>query len=118
MKEFELVKELGQHVQREFSCQEIFKVIKSQPVIMWSWGLSKTVLVRGEHEGHRYEGGLLFKVNGRVRKGFILLTLGWSDTFELRHVNKNGKVLSHETDIYIDELVRRMDYFIETPVEV
>jgi hypothetical protein len=94
--------------QREFDAQQTHQVVSNPRMVYWSWGVSKKEMHRGTC--------LMYKVNGRLHKGWIAVTLGWSDLYDVHVVNRHGEILETRTDLYFDQLNEVMDTMIETPL--
>lgn len=57
---------------------------------------------------------LIFKVNGLLFQGVIVIILGWMDTYTVRYVDKNGvEALEMDEDVYFDDLTNIIDAKIE-----
>ena len=57
--------------------------------------------------------GLLFEVNARRHKGFILITLHYTDTYNVYLISRTGKIKKEMNGVYCDELTERIDDAIE-----
>ena len=57
--------------------------------------------------------GLLFEVNARRHKGFVLITLDWSDTYNVYLISRSGLIKKEMTGVYFDELTEQIDEAIE-----
>jgi hypothetical protein len=102
IKQFEFCKPL---LKREFDVKEILVFLQRYNFRFWSWG--------SKNFSNVMDKGLLFKVNGHHHKGYILITLDWSDTFDVHIINTRGKVLDTYTEVYIDRLFETIDNRIE-----
>lgn len=71
----------------------------------WSWGVSKRVNV--------FNKGLLLYVNARRFKGYILIALDWSDTYDVHLITPRGKVVKSFEGVYFDVLNQTIDDEIE-----
>lgn len=91
--------------QMEFDIQETIKVLTYDKMIYWSWGVSK--LYNCENKG------LLLKVNGRHFKDYVLITLGWEDTYNVYYLNKELVEVEKTENVYFDKLVEIIDERIE-----
>lgn len=96
------------HFQREFSVSETFKVLTHNRPIWWSWGVNKKTI---KNLNSRC---LMFKVQGRLFKGFVCITLGWEDLYQVRLITEKYTVKKEFTGIYFDELVQIIDDNIES----
>lgn len=92
-------------LQREFDYRETMMVLKSPLQIYWTWGVEKITPVD--------ETGLILKVNGHHHKDFVLITLGWNDTYTISLLDGEYNVLKTMTDIYFDVLQHTIDREIE-----
>ena len=92
-------------LQREFNYEETLKVLKSPIQIYWTWGVERIIPVD--------ETGLILKVNGHHHKDFVLITLGWNDTYTISLLDGEFNVLKSITDIYWDVLQFTVDREIE-----
>lgn len=80
------------------------KILKSQIVVMWSWGAEKF---------YALENGLQFKVSGFIFKGNVrVLYNEGSDTFEVQLIKK-GEIVKTIEDVYIENLVDVIDQNVE-----
>lgn len=92
-------------LQREFNYEETLKVLKSPIQIYWTWGVERIIPVD--------ETGLILKVNGHHHKDFVLITLGWNDTYTVSLLDGDFNVRKSITDIYWDVLQFTIDREIE-----
>lgn len=92
-------------LQREFDCQETLLWLKNQINIYWSWGVSKLIKVD--------ETGLILKVNGHHHKEYVLITLGWNDTYIVSLLDKEFNIIKTQTEVYCDVLQETIDILIE-----
>ena len=106
--------DLQPHLQREFNYSETIQVLKSNKNVYYSWGTSKISLVDVDKQDKNYVKGLLLSVSGRLHKGYVLITLGFDDTYCVYIMNNRGRVLDTHKDVYVDMLVDVIDYSIET----
>lgn len=82
----------------------IYNIIKSQKVIMWSWGFHSPIAV---------ENGLRFKVNGFKHKGTVeILYIEGKDLFKVNLI-KGQKTIKTVDDVYLDSLVNVIDGLVE-----
>jgi hypothetical protein len=92
-------------LKRDFNVGETMSVLKHNPSIYWSWGVSKL---------HNFnDKGLLFKVSGHHHKGWVLITLDWSDTFEVHLINADSSIKKTFDMVYIDSLIDTIDTAVE-----
>lgn len=106
----ELYIELMKLGQRPFNLMETLSVLKVNPSIYWSWGVSK--LIKIQNKGNE-DVGLLLKVNGHHHKSWVLITLAWDDTYTVHIINRLGKTLNTYEQVYFDDLVEIIDNRIE-----
>ena len=92
-------------VRKEFDVKETMLVLKQNINIFWSWGPHDFLSVQGK--------GLMFKVQGRHHKGWVLITLNWDDTYIVNIINFRGRVLDTFDNVYFDDLVRFIDERVE-----
>ena len=82
----------------------------NRKIILGSWGFNSPTVI---------ERGLRFKVQGRLHKGYVDVTLNGCDLYDFRLFRatpKRGIVeVDSGTDIYFDSLVEVLDRRIETP---
>lgn len=93
------------YLKMEFNVSETMKVLTHDPSIYWSWGVSNKYNLNNK--------GLLLKVNGHHHKGFVLITLDWSDTYNVYILTKSLDVIAEYSMIYFDNLVEVIDNRIE-----
>jgi hypothetical protein len=89
----------------EFNIKETYDLISSNKPIFWSWGVHDLTNVINK--------GLMFKVNGNHHKGWVLITLDWTDTYDMYLITTHGNIVSEHHNIYFDELVDRIDTKVE-----
>jgi hypothetical protein len=85
-------------LQREFDPNETLKVITYgvNQIKFWTWGVSKKVNIENK--------GLLLKVSARRFKSYVLIVLGWDDTYTVHFISSQGNVLKTFENIYFDVL--------------
>lgn len=94
-------------LQREFDVNETHKVLQSPINIYWCWGVASY--------GHIEHKGLLLKVNGFLHKDYLLISLGWDDTYIVSLLDSKLQVVGEpKTGIYFDMLQYTVDKLIET----
>ena len=82
----------------------ILQVLKSQIILMWSWGFNSAVAI---------EDGLQFKVQGFKFKGIVKVIYDHGmDLFDVQFV-KDGEVEKTIEGVYVDELVETIDNYVE-----
>lgn len=92
--------------EREFDPTETMKWLTSNKTITGSWGFQKPTNIMNK--------GLIFKVNGHHHKGWVLITLGWNDTYTLRFFSTQFKETKNKiTDVYCDVLQVVVDNAVE-----
>jgi hypothetical protein len=91
--------------EREFNPQETLQVLTHNRTTYWSWGVSKLL--------NMFNKGLCLKVSGHHHKGWVIITLGFTDTYSVFYVSNNGKVKDEQHLVYFDELTERIDDKIE-----
>jgi len=92
-------------LEREFNPNETLQWVKSNQPVYWSWGVSK--LFQFENKS------LFIKVNGFKHKGWVLITLGWDDTYTVRYLNGQYNEVDKQTGVYCDVLQETIDNRIE-----
>lgn len=92
--------------EREFNPQDTLGVLThNRNLTYWSWGVSKLI--------NMFNKGLCMKVSGHHHKGWVIITLGWTDTYSVYIVKNNGEIKSEHHLVYVDELTERIDTLIE-----
>lgn len=82
----------------------IMQILRSQLMIMWSWGFNSPVAVKN---------GLRFKVQGFKFRGVVEVVYNeGSDLFDVSFV-KADKVIKTIEGVYIDTLVETIDNYVE-----
>ena len=92
-------------LESEFNVAETMLVLKSNVGIFWSWG--------GCNFTNLWNKGLIFKVNGHHHKGYVVVSLGWNDTYTVHIVSTHGTILNEYKEVYFDMLVEIIDNRIE-----
>jgi len=105
MKKEEILKEVLALAERDFDINECFKVLTHNTPIYWSWGVEERLGVQNKC--------LLIKVNGYHHKGWVGITLGWMDTFDVHIISLGGEILETIKDVYVFDLVKVIDERIE-----
>lgn len=83
----------------------ILKILKSQLLIVFSWGFHKPVAIKN---------GLRFSVNGYLHQGEVeVVYVEGLDLFTVRTL-KNDAVVKEEEEVYLDCLVNVIDRMVET----
>lgn len=84
----------------------ILQVLKTQPIIVFSWGFHKALPINN---------GLRFSVDGYLHQGFVDVVYNeGADLFVVNTLNENGSIKQQETDVYLDCLVNVIDRMVET----
>lgn len=91
--------------EREFNVTETVKLLRSSGSIFFSWGVKSFTNLANK--------GLLFKVNGNHHKGYVLITLGWNDTYNVYIMSTHGNINDEYKEVYCDVLVDVIDNRIE-----
>ena len=106
MTQQEILMKVNALAEREFDVNECFQqVLTRNRSIYWSWGVSKNASVKDRC--------ILLKVNGHHHKGWVGITLGWMDTFDVHIIKMNGDILETIKDVYVFDLVETKDNRIE-----
>ena len=92
-------------LQREFDYKETMMVLKNPIQIYWTWGVEQIIPVD--------ETGLILKVNGHHWKHFVLITLGWDDTYIVTLLDGDYNPVKTFLGIYFDMLQNCIDKEIE-----
>ena len=85
--------------------EETLSVLKSNPIVIISWGCSDFLNVNNV--------GLLFKVRGNHHQGFVLITLSWMDLYDVHIIDKEGNSIDQILGLYDDCLLDAIDKRIE-----
>ena len=91
--------------QREFNPQETILLLKQYGFKFWSWGASGF-----QNLGNKV---LTFKVNGHHHKGYVVIFLGWDDTYSVKLISTQGNVKFERDGVYFDELFDVIDERVE-----
>ena len=85
----------------------IWTILKSQPIILMSWGIDpKTVKT--------IELGLEFHVQGFKHRGLVRVTLNEGlDLFEVSLIDENDKIVNTIESVFCDNLVAVIDGAVE-----
>jgi hypothetical protein len=97
--------EINEMLEREFNVNETMKVLTHNPWVYVSWGVSKKFKYQDK--------ALLLQVNGYNHKGWVMVTLGWDDTYTFRLLNTRYREVYKECGCYFDELQDRIDIKVE-----
>lgn len=83
----------------------ILKVLKSQQMIMWSWGF---------HDPEATPQGLKFLVQGFKFNGIVAVNYNeGDDLFDVEFINEAGEVVGEKNEVFVDMLVRVIDDYVE-----
>ena len=91
--------------EREFNVSETVKLLTARGPIFFSWGVKNFTNLASK--------GLIFKVNGNHHKGYVLITLGWNDTYNVYIMSTHGNITDEYKEVYCDMLVDVIDSRIE-----
>jgi len=89
----------------DISPNDVMYALQANKAIFWSWGASNFKNIGGK--------GIQFKVNGRHHKGYVMICLHPSDTFDVYIISTHGKIKDHYILVYVDELATTIDRRIE-----
>lgn len=93
-------------VERTFDLNETVAQLKHDYIRYICWGVSSLSNYNNQ--------GLLLNVNARHVKGFVFITLAWDDTYTVRFLNAQyNECKPMLTNVYCDELTKRIDEVIE-----
>jgi hypothetical protein len=90
----------------EFNLKETLIVLTHDRSIFWSWGVSKKYNLENKV--------LILKVSGHFHKGYVAITLDWTDTYIVTFLTTTGRILKTVDTVYFDELVHIIDNNIES----
>lgn len=88
-----------------FDVKETLRVLRQNPVIPMSWGMNSLVNVENK--------GLMFRVQGHHHTGWVLITLDWSDTYDVHLLNRQYNVVKSFNMVYWDDLTNLIDEHVE-----
>lgn len=74
---------------------------------LMAWGANSFCAIG---ESKEFEGGVSFKVSGKVHKGWIKVCLRWVDDYTIIFINKNREVVKTFEGAYCDMLVPVIDW--------
>ena len=85
----------------------ILAILRSQLMIVFSWGLDPSSL-------RVIENGLAFNVSGYKHQGRVevIYDEGW-DLFIVKTINPDGSIKEQQEDVYADGLVQVIDWMVE-----
>jgi len=110
MSKKDFFRNIEKHVGDEFNIQEAFNLVKYDTSVYWSWGAHNVVNLLNK--------GLMFKVNGYLHKGFVLVTYNTvPDLYSVTLLNGQYNEVKKYSHIYCDELQQRIDNLVERQPE-
>lgn len=74
---------------------------------LMAWGANSFCAIS---ESKEFEGGVSFKVNGLVHKGWVKIGLRWVDDYTIVFINRNREVIKTVEGVYCDMLVDVIDW--------
>ena len=94
--------------QRLFDPNTTKSQLLTEPIIVASWGAHDWGFFKNDH--------LIFKVNGALHKGFVVIILEWEDLYKVYLLDENiRQTVPSIGGIYADSLVEVIDNLVETP---
>ena len=97
---------MNQVKQRRFDTKETLTLLsKYNAQVFWSWGVSKIE--------HLADEGLAIWVNGHHHIGWVVIVLGWDDTYTYYLVDQQYAPVKRYDGVYFDELQSRIDKDVE-----
>jgi len=93
--------------QREFDIKGTYQVLTNNPRIWFCWGVNPNTIKNLDDKC------MIFKPNGRFFKGFVCITLGWLDLYEVHFVSNDYKLKKSIEGVYFDMLVDIIDAEVE-----
>jgi len=86
---------------------DIFKILKTNPPVMWSWGIDPDSI-------EVIDLGVQFHVQGFKHKGMVQVTLNeGEDLFKVSLINENHKIVKTIKSIFLDNLISVIDNAVE-----
>jgi hypothetical protein len=98
---------VGPKFQREFNVKETYQVLTYDKNVWGSWGVNLSTIKNLDDKC------LIFKPNGRYFKGFVCITLGWEDLYQVHFVSNSYKLKKSVEGVYFDNLVITIDNEVE-----
>jgi hypothetical protein len=95
-------------LQRDFNPTQTLSVLMHNRAIWWSWAVNPSTIKNLSDKC------LIFKPNGRNFKGFVCVTLGWDDVYQVHFISNSYKLTKSVEGVYFDMLVDVIDSYIET----
>jgi len=105
MTQDEILLKCKELLKMKFDVRETLEVLTYDISKFWSWGSKQLCNIDNK--------GLIFKVNGHHHKGWVLITLDWTDTYTVHIISNSGVVLDTYEMVYFDDLFNRIDVRIE-----
>ena len=105
MTQQQIISAVSNKFEREFDANETMKVLTHNLMTYLSWGVSKKFNINNK--------GLMLKVSGHHHKGWVLITLGWDDTYCVYIVSNKGEIKDEYKNVFFDELTELIDDRIE-----
>jgi hypothetical protein len=84
---------------------ETFQQLRPNTDRYWSWGVSTRI--------NFMDKALILKVNGHLFKGYVVIALDYSDTYNVHLVTTHGNISKSIENVYCDELAEVIDNNIE-----
>lgn len=101
------VLDLKSAVCRDMDINELNKAIqRSGPNYSWCWGFTAPVSMEKSR-------CLRFTVTGMLHRGWVYIVLNGADLFDIYYTNKKDLIKKVDEDVYIDDLIQRLDRAIE-----
>lgn len=95
----------------ETIARNILEILRTQPIIIFSWGLNPQTLRIAEADNMT---GLQFSVNGFKHKGKVQVLYNEGlDLLEIRLLGEEDTILEKKEEVYFDELVDSIDVLVE-----
>lgn len=94
---------------RYFDPMETYRILKTRPTWLWSWGFRNVKIVTGKL--------LFFRVSGHHHKGYVAITLGWDDTYIVSFISIRWQVKETFYNVYVEDLLELLDTKIERRAE-
>jgi hypothetical protein len=100
------ITQINSLLKREFSPAETLKQITHFGGFRFlSWGTSQKTNFKDK--------ALILKVNGHHFKGYVVITLDWSDTYDVNLITTHGNITKTFNMVYFDDLFDVIDKAIE-----
>lgn len=96
---------LNDSVEREFNASETMQWLNLRPLWLGSWAFRELRTYQNK--------GLFFRVSGFHHNGYVLITLGWDDTYTVRLISTQWNVKKVITNVYCDSLAETIDINVE-----